>query len=338
MKTRQSRAILAFAAAAIGMALTCVTTQAGTTPTSGTLYFTTYNGPDRVHDVTFSFNGASFGLGSVANIVGGNGIGADGLVFTGDNNLAVGGQGNSVYKVDPNGVNPTTSVNAGGTSAYHMMVSPNGTIWSSGIPGTPASYNANLTVNGTPHVIHDAAGNVVNLDTISWATADPNQAFYTSSGPAGDGTFGRLDLSTMIASPLLLNLPAAHGMTFDPYTGDLVLFGANHVTQIDPTTGAIIHDATLSASETFDQGTSDGKGHLFIASNSGDLLFLDITTGKNVAAPDFSSTQFLMTALDDVAPLSGGGSQTVPDAGSTALLLLLSVVGLGTLRIRLRLS
>lgn len=335
MKTRQIHTMQAFAAAAIGMALTCVTTQAAsTTPTTGTLYFTTFSGADRVHDVSFNFNGASFGLGSVVNIAGGNGIGADGLVFTADNNLAVGGQGNAVYKVDPNGVNPTTSVTAGGTDAYHMMVAPDGSIWSSGIPGTPASYNANATVNGTAHTIHNVAGGVVNLDSISWNTADATKAFYTSSGAAGNGTFGKLDLSTMIATPLLTSLPAAHGMTFDAYTGDLILFGANHVTQIDPLTGLVVHDATFSASETFDQGTSDGKGHLYIASNSGDLLFLDISTSMNVAAPDYSSTQFLASSLDDVAPLSGGGSQTVPDAGSTALLLSLSVLGLGTLRLR----
>jgi hypothetical protein len=335
MKARHIRTMQTFAAAAIGMALTCVTTQAAsTTPTSGTLYFTTFSGADRVHDVSFNFNGSSFGLGSVVNIAGGNGIGADGLVFTADNNLAVGGQGNAVYKVDPNGVNPTTSVTAGGTSAYHMMVSPNGTIWSSGIPGTPASYNANLTVNGTPHPIVNVTGAGVSLDTISWNTADPTKAFYTSSGSGGNGTFGRLDLSTFVATPLLTSLPAAHGMIFDAYTGDLILFGANHVTQIDPITGLVVHDATLSGSETFDQGTSDGKGHLYIASNSGDLLFLDISTSMNVAAPDFSSTQFLASSLDDVAPLSGGGSQTVPDTGSTALLLFLSVLGLGALRPR----
>src|SRR5207245_11759338 len=52
--------------------------------------------------------------------------------------------------------------------------------------------------------------------------------------------------------------------------------------------------SSITAAGTFDQGAADGKGHLFVASNSGNLLFIDYdATGLIGAASNFTSNQFL---------------------------------------------
>ncbi|MBX9583821.1 MAG: PEP-CTERM sorting domain-containing protein [Gemmataceae bacterium] len=225
----------------------------------------------------------------------------------------------------------TTTYTAGGTSAFHMMMSPGGVIFSAGIPGELASYPGTLTANGTPHAV---TGDDTAIDTISW-DADGN-AYYTASGAGGFGAFGRIDMTTFTTTRLLSGVEAAHGMTFDPYTGTLILFGDSHVSQIDPADPTVIlSDLDLSGfGFNFDQGTTDGKGHVFAADNGGRLLFLDITTSGLVGAPDFGVAPFLAANLDDIAPLSGPGS-LVPEPGSLTLLGL-GAAGLVGARLRRR--
>lgn len=303
------------------------------TPTTGTMYYTTFSGGEDVHDVSYNFDGTSLTLSGNTGIAATPG--ADGLVFTSDGFLAVGGQANAVYRVNPT-TGAFTTQSAGGGVAYHMMADPNGVIYSAGTgeggyagPANFSSYNSTLTVNGTPHTV---SGAVSVVDTLAWTGSDPTKAFYTSSGPGGTGSFGTIDLTTGITTSLRTGLPAAHGMTYDPFSGMLILMGANHITEIDPTTDTIVADLTLSG--TYDQGTVDGKGHIFAANNDGTLTFIDYSDSptKSIADPthDFISTQFLAGSLDDVAPLSGSGSKPVPDIlGSwTAALCLAGLLGL----------
>jgi hypothetical protein len=305
-----------------------LTARAG--PISGTLYYTTFSGTERVHSVDFSYNGSnSFVLSNKKDIAATPG--GDGLVFTTDGQLAVGGQGNAVYKVNPTNGNFTTHT-AGGTDAYHMMATPDGHILSSSIPGTPAVYPGNLSSNGVAlRFVGNGADQFV--DTISFD--NKGNAFYTSSGSGGNGAFGRITLDltnhTYSTQRLIDPLPAAHGMSFDPFTNDLILFGDNHITQIDPTTGQIVSDLTLSLGSTFDQGTVDGKGHIFAANNGGDLAFIDYSTTGLVGAAsnltpgtpkNFIATPFLSDFLDDVAPLIGPGAAAAPEPSSVVLLSL----------------
>ena len=158
---------------------------------SPTLYFTdfVFHTESRVA-VTYDDTAHSFTLGSIATI--GTTPGADGVVLTSDGFLAVGGQGNAVYRVNPSNGAFTTH-NAGGTSAFHMMSDPNGTIYSSGIPDGPASYNSTLTNNGTAHpVLGSEAG--IGVDSLAWSGSNPTRGFYTTSGPAGNGRFGKFSL------------------------------------------------------------------------------------------------------------------------------------------------
>ncbi len=305
--------------------------QAGAVATSGTLYYTTFAGGPNVNKVPFSYNGSSsFTLGASSNIA--STPGADGIIFAPDGDLLVGGQGNAVYKVNPT-TGAFTGVNAGGTSAFHIMLDPNKTqAWTSGIPGTPATIPLSPFSNGTAHPLTNAAGAPAYIDTIAWDKS--GDAFYTSSGSSGFGTFGKINLTTFIVTPEITGLPAAHGMSFDPFSGNLILYGDDHISQIDPSNPTVLKsDFTNPFGVTFDQGTVDGKGDIFAATNNGFLVFMDYSgSGLVGSGSNFVASPFLASALDDVAPLAGPGTNPkVPEPG-TLLLAGSGIAGLAGFR------
>jgi len=313
------RRLSAALAVAITLA-TATTSQAG--PVQGTMYYTTFNGGKNIHSVDYNFNGSTFILSNNTNI--GNGTpGADGIVFTSDDHLAVGGQGAAVYRVDKNtGTFTSQTTGAGSRPAFHMSVAPNGDIIAAGIPGGPVRFNSTLTVNGTPlNFVGNGLDSV--LDTIVF---DKNgQGWYTDSGSAGNGNFGKVNIdfinNTYSTERTMSNVPAAHGAAYDAYSDTIILFGDGHISQVDPYAGgtSLLHDLSGFAG-TFDQGAVDGQGHIFAANNNGNLTFIDYSTTKNIQTKDFISTQFLADSLDDVAPLSGLGSSATPEPTSLTIL------------------
>ena len=236
--------------------------------------------------------------------------GADGVTFAPDGDLIVGGQGNAVYKVDyPNFT--YTGVSAGGVNSFHVMLDPRGDrIWTAGNLGELASVPLNPFANGTPKPL---SGDDPQITHVVFAGG---QAWYTASLPTGNGNFGRIDLATGVTTRLFHDVSWAHGACLDCYTGDVMVFANDRIAQFDPATQSIVSELDLGALSLWinmDQGTSDGLGHLYVASNTGYLVFVDFTISGEVGKPDFVDAPFCDTFLDDIAPDCGlGGRPTCP--------------------------
>src|SRR5574344_1542111 len=138
-------------------------------------------------------------------------------------------------------------------------------------------------------------------------------------------------IETIQTSILIDSLEGANGGTYDTYSKTIFVFGGSKIVQIDPRTRKVV--ATIDLRQYFfieslenltkprtydngyvgwrlDQGTVDGLGHLFVASNTGHLIFIDYTSNPNKYINDniHIHMQWLDNYLDDVAPLSGVGS------------------------------
>jgi hypothetical protein len=74
-----------------------------------------------------------------------------------------------------------------------------------------------------------------------------------------------------------------------------------------------------NTSDEFDQSAVDRNGHLFVASNNGNLLGIDYDSTKLIGTST-SAESFLVANLDDIAPLSGSGAPSTPEPGSLVLL------------------
>jgi hypothetical protein len=290
------------------LAVTVCTGTALANPISYDLFYTTFAGGANVNRVHVTYTGDGTAGNGVLSLLSNTNIastpGADGIVLNPNNGrLLIGGQGNAVHEVDP--VTGTFTTATPGVSAFHLAVDPSKeVVWASGIPGALSMLDINPGLSG-PGIVLGLSGDDTAITSLAFTPSDG--VFYTASGSGGFGNFGSINLTTGVTTRFLSSVPAAHGMQFDPFTGDLILVGSNQITQIDTVTHAVISTGTF-AGMAFDQGAVDGLGHAFIASNTGHLLFLDYsTTGLVGAAGNFAVTPFLASALDDVAPLIGAG-------------------------------
>ena len=268
---------------------------------SGDLYFTIYSGQPNVEKVHFSYSNGTFSLDKPKSVATLRGV--DGAVFAPDGDLLVGGQGDVVHKLNlSTGKAKDVKANA---SAYHLSMDPGGKkVWAAGIPGPLAEIPLDPFSDGIPHALTGEDTEVTSI-----AFDGSGRAYYTSSGPGGGGSVGLIDLKSFTTTRKLSGVPAAHGMVYDRFTGDLLLFGRNHVAQIDPHSMAIVSDLEIKAGVTLDQGTVDGNGYVFVASNQGQIVFIDYSGSKKIGASGNKvSVQFVAPNVDDVAPLSGTGA------------------------------
>jgi hypothetical protein len=315
---------------------------------TGDLFYTRFSGAPNVKKVTFSYDGAStFTLGTPVAI--GTTPGADGIAGNPKNAdlLIVGGQGADISTISKS----TGAVTTVGSpvSVFHLEVPTSNVVLGSGIPGALArhSIGAGGALSG---------GTLIGLagtdTTVTQVITTPSGFFYTTSGSGGFGNFGTLTFNTgnpetatgATTSRLYgaggsvsgLTLPAAHGGVYDPFTGSIILFGDDHITQLS-LTGTILSDIDfVAAGQSFislDQGTVDGQGHAYAASNSGHLVFIDYAA-SGLVGTGFRSVNFLDSNLDDVAPLVGSGSTSDIAEPGTLALLGIGVMGLGALRRR----
>jgi hypothetical protein len=289
---------------------------------SGTLYFTTFSGGTNVNDMTYSYDDVAkkLTLGSVKGLAAVGG--ADGLIFAPDGKtLLVGGQGAAIYQVDSTTGKVGTTLPTGGLPVYHLALDPSlGSVYGGGSEAGAAGVSVTTLPSG-PAVTKSISGSDSVITGIAFD--GKGNGYYTSSGAGGTGNFGTITnpgSTSPKTTALITGLPAAHGIIYDPFTGDLILVGATEVAQYDPTMGKIVSFAFFSG--TFDQGSVDGLGHLFAASNDGTMLFLDYSKSGLVGSSTFSTQPFVIGSMDDVAPLVGlgGGGQGTPEPASLTLL------------------
>jgi len=134
-------------------------------------------------------------------------------------------------------------------------------------------------------------------------------AFYTTGVASGTGNFGSIDLAAGATTRLLSGIDAGHGIAFDPYSQTMFLFGDASIFQIDPRHPQTVLSSMVVPSAQFDNGTTDGLGHLYVASNTGELVVVDYHQSMRLGDPRNVVTQLnLHDALDDVAPLIGPGA------------------------------
>jgi hypothetical protein len=291
------------------------------TPTavSGELFYTTYD-PPAVKKVRFDYDSSGFRIGDrvlIANLPG-----ADGIVFAPTGKLIVGGGATGmVFQVDPES-GAVESVKSGNPHAYHVSVDPSGTrVWTAGIPGVLSEVPLQPFADGTPRPL---TGDDPLVTSVGFALG---KSFYTSSDANGGGSFGRIDLTARRTERLMTDLRGAHGIAFDEFTASLFLFGSFSILQIDSGSPTVISSQRNVLGMRFDQGTVDGRGHLFVADNGGRLVFVDYSATRKVGDDrNRVETRFLDPGLDDLAPLTGPGARPDAEAESrTPLYLLLGI-------------
>jgi len=317
---------------AIAMAACLPLVSRGGTAVSGTVYFDTFQVKNPIfgtlyHDATvqsvpFSYNGgtaaSSYSLGTPSLIYDfGPSGNADGLIQGPNGNLLVGGSTTGkIFQITKAGM-LVGSVNVPNTNPYHLSLSPDGkTIYSGGATSLFQGGDVPGPLGVTPFFSDGASHNVSGDDSgLTQLAFKGGTVYYTSSPDTGVGSVGTINLSTFTTTRHISNLPAAHGVTFDPFTNDLIMSGNSHITQVDPNTFQVVSDIDLSSMgvNMLDQLFVDGQGHVLAGDNGqvnllsgkgtkGKLVFIDYSGGNHTIgnAGNFVAATDLALALDDI--------------------------------------
>jgi hypothetical protein len=326
---RQSKALL-YGTAALAAGLFAANAKAD--PVSVDLFYTVFSGSPNVWEVTANLNGSSLTFSGDHSIA--STAGADGLLFLPDGNLAIAGQNANnpaqVHEITKLGA-PVTSAatTASSNGSYHLALNNAGTnlfslcntncgsnftqftLAGGGLSGA----GVDITVSGGPGS-QQVTGLIFNPSNGKWY-------YGTAVDGSTSGDFGTVAFSgtTATLTRLLSGVPS-HGLTFDPFTNDIIMSSGNLVEQFDPTVGAngaVVSTFMGPGGDQYDQSAADGKGHLFVASNNGNLVGLDYDASALINTGTHGES-FLRSSLDDIAPLSGSGAPGVPEPASLALL------------------
>ena len=265
---------------------------------SGILYFTTFRHPT-LFKVDFDFGGGRPHFGH--NVAVAPLPGADGVVFEPSGHALVGGQATGrVEEVDPR-TGSVRQVASGCPYAFLLALDVNQqTAYTAGLPGPLCALKDDPLQPGRALPLH---GDDTEVSLIAFDGS--GRAFYTTGVVPGSGNFGVIDLGTQTTTRELAHIPA-HGITYDAYSGALYLFGGNSVLQVDPSDPTHVVSALTVPGTQLDNGTSDAHGHLFVASNFGQVVVLQVH--RSIAPPNVVAELHLHNDHDDVAPLTGPGA------------------------------
>ncbi|HLI53915.1 MAG TPA: WD40 repeat domain-containing protein [Acidimicrobiales bacterium] len=273
---------------------------------SGTVYFTTFS-PPTVSEVRYRYRSGSLSLGRPRLVA--RTPGADGLAFAPDGRLLLGGQGTGdVISVSlPGG--QLQSIPSGVPGAFHVSVDPSGrAAWTSGEPGRLAKVPLDPLAPGRPVTLHGSDTAVTAL-----AFAPDGKVLYTSSPPDGVGDIGLVDLATGTTTRLETGVVGAHGAAYDPFTNCFLVVGGDTILQLDAADPSTVVSELAEPGTQLDQVSVTGRGQAFVASNNGELLFVDYSrTGRVGDVSSKVTTRYVTADLDDVAPLVGPGAKPVP--------------------------
>ena len=296
---------------------------------AGDLYFTTFVNQS-IYKVKFQYEHGRPQFGAqtlVARLPA-----ADGVTFTPDGKALVGGQDTGmVEEIDP-ATGAVSQVSSGCGASFLLASAPSEhVVYTAALPGALCAVPVDPLRPGTPIKLSGDDTQVTDI-----AFDSQGEAFYTTGVISGTGNFGEIDLTTGVTTRELSGVNAAHGMAFDPYSGTLFLFGGLAIIQIDPRHPQTELSSMLVDSGQLDNETTDGLGHLYVASNTGQLVVVDYHQSMRLGDPRNVVTQVqLHDNLDDVAPLIGPGTASGSSRGwvapSIAVLALLGVVSLGYL-------
>jgi len=273
---------------------------------TGVLYFTTFD-HQALYSAGFAFHGGHVQFRAEDRIAALPK--ADGVVFSPGGRALVGGQDSGdVLEVDT-GTGAFRAVPSGCPNAFLQALAPKADLdYTAGNPGSLCAMQIDPLRPGheIPLTGDDSAITELAFD-------DQGHGFYTTAGASGIGNFGSIDVSKGQTTRFLTQVAAAHGLTFDPLSRSLYLFGGETIYQIDPRHPLRIESSLTVPDVLFDQGTTDGQGHLFVASNRGQLVVIDTGLSGQLSGSDAQmTTVFLRQSLDDIAPLEGPGTHAAP--------------------------
>jgi hypothetical protein len=293
---------------------------------AGDLYFTTYQ-DQSLYKVKFQYVSGRPQFGSqtlVARLPA-----ADGVTFTPDGKALVGGQTTGmVLEIDP-ATGHVSQVASGCGGSFLLASSPSAhVVYTAALPGSLCAVPVDPLRAGT--AVHLSGDDTLVTDLAFDGEGD---AFYTTGVSTGPGNFGTIDLGSGTTTRQLSSITAGHGIAYDPYSRTLFLFGGGSVLQIDPRHPQQVVSSMVVPSAQFDNGTTDGLGHLYVASNTGELFVVDYHQALRLGDPRDVVTQLrLHDALDDVAPLIGPGTATTagrrwvaPSVGALVVVLVLAL-------------
>ena len=301
---------------------------------TGTVYYTYFTGGQNVWRVGYTYNDVTqtFTLNTPQNIASTNG--ADGIIFAPNGNLLIGGQGSgNVYEVNP-ATGAIVNTQNTGTPSFHLTLDPGGNaVYTSNFGGRLNTVAIPIGSGNTPTNI---SGDETGITQVAFGTG--GTVFYVQGNPNGFGNLGTINLGTGVTDRLYSSVQPAHGLVFDPFTDLITMFGAGETGTMDAADGSgLLTSGQVFGVGDFDQGAVDGFGHALVA-GSGAITFIDYHLSGDITNPDFVTNRFSaggvsFANIDDVAPLTGPGSNPnpVPEPG-TLVLLALGIAGLATSR------